>query len=153
MRALKIVLFVLALIPIATGALDIALGLEAPRLLGAALSPEDLRDPVLDSEIRFFGAFWFGVGPLILLCLSDLRRYAVVLRGVLALVFLAGVGRTLSMAHFGLPQSAIGTIFIVCATLSQVVGMPLLLIWLFRLGRATVADADLAESRASRHGP
>jgi hypothetical protein len=140
MRAFKIVVFVLALIPIVTGPLDIALGLEAPHLLGAALSPEDLRDPVLDSEIRFFGAFWFGVGPLILLCLWDLPRYAPMLRGLLAIVFLAGVGRTYSMAHLGLPSTAIGKIFVVCATLSQVVGMPLLLIWLFRLGRETPRD-------------
>jgi hypothetical protein len=135
MRAFKMVLFLLALIPILTGPLDWALGLQAPHLIGARLSVADARDPLLDSQIRFFGAIWFGVGLLLATCATDPRGRSLFLEGLFAVLFLAGIGRTLSIVQFGLPASPEGAAFVVVTTAVEIIGMPLLWLWLASLAR------------------
>ena len=66
MRAFRTLIWILALVPILTGPLDWSMGLQAPHLIGAQLSQQDFRDPLLNSQIRFFGAIWFGVGLLLM---------------------------------------------------------------------------------------
>jgi hypothetical protein len=51
-RALRLV----AWLPLLTGALNLALGLASLRVLGASSGVLTLKDAVLDSQIRFFGA-------------------------------------------------------------------------------------------------
>ncbi len=53
MRMFKTTLYLLAVIPLLTGTLDLALGLPGQRLIGARVSPEALSDPLLNSQIRF----------------------------------------------------------------------------------------------------
>jgi hypothetical protein len=65
MQAFEITLYLLALIPLCTGALNLGMGLRAQGLIGAQLSPEGFRDPLLNSQIRFYGAIWFGFGVLL----------------------------------------------------------------------------------------
>jgi hypothetical protein len=129
MRALKTVLYLLALVPFLTGALDLMLGLQAQGLIGAQLSPEGFRDPLLNSQIRYFGAIWFGFGVLLFVCLSDITKYSSLLRGLLCIVFLGGLGRVASLFQFGLPQSAQGAAFVVAVTGIEIVGIPILLWW------------------------
>ena len=119
----------LALIPLCTGALNLGMGLRAQGLIGAQLSPEGFRDPLLNSQIRFYGAIWFGFGVLLCVCLSDLNTYSSLLRGSLAIVFLGGVGRVASLFQFGLPTGTLGKAFVVAVTVIEIIGMPLLLWW------------------------
>jgi hypothetical protein len=133
MRAFRLIVFLLAVVPLITGPLDMLMGLHAPQLIGARLSAVDLRDPLLNSQIRFFGAIWFGVGLLMMMCLSDLRRHSSLLRATLGVVFLAGLGRTASILQFGLPANPEGAAFVVATTSIEIVGMPALLWWLGRL--------------------
>ena len=129
MRGFKITFYLLALIPLLTGALNLGLGLQAQGLIGAQLSPEGFRDPLLNSQIRFYGAIWFGFGVLLCVCLSDLNKYSWLLRGSLAIVFLGGVGRVASLVQFGFPTTTLGVSFVVAVTAIEIIGMPLLLWW------------------------
>jgi hypothetical protein len=123
-------------VPILTGPLDWSMGLQAPHLIGAQLSQQDFRDPLLNSQIRFFGAIWFGVGLLLILWLLDSARYAIILPGTLGMVFIAGIGRTASIVQFGLPANAQGMAFVIVTTTLEIVGMPLMLWWYWRLTRS-----------------
>jgi len=129
MRAFKAALYLLAVIPLLTGALDLVVGLRVQALIGAQLSPEGFRDPLLNSQIRFFGAIWFGFGVLLVVCLSDINRYSSLLRGSLAIVFLGGLGRVASLFQFGFPTGTQGVAFVVAATAIEIIGMPLMLWW------------------------
>lgn len=135
MRAYRIVLTLLALIPILTGPLDLALGLQAPRALGMALSPADLADPLLNSQIRFFGAVWFGVGLVMLVCARDLERHALVLKVIFASLVIAGMGRLAALFQFGLPRSAVGTAFVQVTTAVELILVPAMAFWLAWLAR------------------
>jgi Domain of unknown function (DUF4345) len=118
------VLRVLAAVPLLVGLLHMTLGVAADLQLGAALAPELLRDPVLDSQDRFQGAVFMGYGALLYLCLTDLRSYAAVFRIVSASIALGGVARLLSIALHGLPPPPVlGLIGV------EVVLVPLLLTW------------------------
>ncbi len=129
MSAFEIVLYLLATIPLFTGALNLAMGLPAQALIGARLSPEGFRDPLLNSQMRFYGTIWFGFGVLLCLCASDINAYSSLLRGSLAIVFLGGVGRVASLIQFGFPIGTLGTAFVVAVTAIEIIGMPLLLWW------------------------
>jgi hypothetical protein len=131
MRVFRLVVALLALVPILTGPLDWLLGLRAPQLIGAQLTPAAAAEPLLGSQIRFFGAIWFGVGPLMLICLTDLARYAWILRSVFAVIFLAGVGRLMSILELGLPVDLVGRVFVLATTAIELFGMPLLIWWSF----------------------
>lgn len=129
MRAFKTTLYLLALIPLFTGALNVVLGLQAQGLIGAQLSPEGFRDPLLNSQMRFYGAIWFGFGLLLCVCLSNIKIYSSLLRGSLAIVFLGGVGRIASLVQFGFPTEALSMAFVIAVTAIEIIGMPLLLWW------------------------
>ncbi len=64
-KILQSVLAVLGLIPILTGVLDLFLGASSLNVDGASLSSEVVSNIVLDSQIRFLGAIWFGFGIIL----------------------------------------------------------------------------------------
>jgi len=144
MGAFRAVLFVLAVIPLLTGALDLVLGLQAVALIGAQLSPEGFRDPLLNGQFRFLSAIWFGFGVLLLVCLSDINKYSSLLRGSLAIVFLGGVGRVASLIQFGFPTGTQGVAFVVAVAAIEIIGMPFLLWWHSRVAAKSqhVASAE-----------
>jgi len=129
MRAFKTVVLLLALIPLSTGLLDLFLGLQAPKSIGMALSDVDLRDPILNSQVRFFGAVWMGTGLLMLLSAARIERYALVLKVILIVLTVAGLGRLVSLQQFGLPATQIGVAFIFTTIILEIVVVPLLLLW------------------------
>ncbi len=129
MRAFKTILYLLAVIPLITGALNLGMGFRAQELIGAQLSPEGFLDPLLNSQMRFYGAIWFGYGVLLFVCLSDMDKYSSLLRGSLAIVFLGGLGRTASLVQFGMPAEALGTAFVIAVWMIEIIGVPLLLWW------------------------
>jgi len=129
----KTTLYLLTVIPLLTGALNLALGLPGQRLIGARVSSAALSDPLLNSQIRFFAAIWFGFGLVLLLCISDTRKYSVLLKGSFCVIFLGGVGRAVSLLQFGLPATPVGALFVVATVGIELVGMPLLLWWHWRV--------------------
>lgn len=132
MNAFRWAVRALALIALLTGAGDVIVGLAGQQMIGAALQ-EGYSDPLLNSQIRYLGAIWFGFGLLLWVCSAHLFRYAGILQGALWIVFLGGVGRVLSVIQFGFPPSDSGTGFVIFAIAIEIVAMPLLVLWLRRL--------------------
>lgn len=125
-RALQIATAALALIPILTGIITM-LGVSDP--LYASSSVPAL--PVLDSNLRFFGGLWFGLGLGLLWLVPRIESESVLYRVVWAGIFLGGIGRLLSMIMVGLPPLPF-----VGFTLLEVIGAPLFVYWQHRVAAA-----------------
>ena len=128
MRPLAIVLKLVAPLLLIVGALHLVLGLRADALLGARISAEVIADPALDSQNRFYGVAFTLYGVLLLLCSTNIPKYATVLRCVLWMFFSAGVARLVSIAIHGLPPP-----MIIALLIGEVVPPPLLASWLSRV--------------------
>ena len=128
MRSLAIVLKLVAPLLLIVGALHLVLGLRADALLGARISAEVIADPALDSQNRFYGVAFTLYGVLLLLCSTNIPKYATVLRCVLWMFFAAGVARLVSIAIHGLPPP-----MIIALLIGEVVPPPLLASWLSRV--------------------
>jgi hypothetical protein len=107
-----------------TGALDLVLGARVLSAAGAAVSAEALADPVLNSQVRFWGAIWFGCGVVLDVVGRDLHGHALWFRLLCGVLFLSGIGRAVSMLQFGLPSPPF-----IGATALELVGIPLWLWW------------------------
>lgn len=123
LRLLSVVIFVV-------GTLHLVLGVEADVLLGATLSTGTVADPTLDSQSRFYGVSFVLNGVLLLLCASDTRKYATVLRCVLWVFFAAGIARLLSIAIYGVPPPLVVVLLVI-----ELVVPPALVWWLSRVAR------------------
>lgn len=132
MDSFRLVVRGFAMLALVTGAADVAIGLSGQQMIGAALS-EGYTDPLLNSQVRYLGSIWFGFGALLWYCLNDVKRHAAILGGAFLIVFLGGLGRIASLAQFGFPPSESGTGFVVFAIAIEILGMPLLLLWLRRV--------------------
>ena len=107
------------------GLLHLTLGLGADILLGAKLPPEVVRDPVLDSQNRFYGTAFTIYGVLFALGASDLKRHSLVLQGCVWCFFAGGIARLVSMGVVGKPSS-----MVLALTASELLLPPLLALWL-----------------------
>jgi hypothetical protein len=123
-QTLQIVLGVLGLIPILTGGLDLIVGANALNLVGAAISPQVLENVVLDSQIRFLGSIWFGLGIVLYWLLPQIEKQTTLFRLLLGIIFLGGIGRLISAFLIGVPP-----IELIAATGLELIGMPLLILW------------------------
>jgi Domain of unknown function (DUF4345) len=128
MYKLKIVLRTLCVIPLATGVLDFFLGAGALAVVDTALPGEAMADPSLNSQLRFFGAIWFGFGLLLWHVAGDLKTHATWFRLMCFVLILSGIGRLISWVEFGTPA-----IPFVVATVIEVIVIPFMLFWHFRL--------------------
>lgn len=81
---------VLALIPILTGAITM-MGVHDP--LCAALDLPG--NPLLDSNLRFLGGVWLGLGLAAFWMVPRLRAQTVLFRVVWGAIFIGGLGRLL----------------------------------------------------------
>ena len=133
MKAFKTVVVIWALLPLLTGLMDIVVGPSAWRNIGVDLSDLGFEDSVLDSQIRFVGTVWFGYGILLLACLKDLQKYAAILQGAFFIVFIGGLARVLSILSVGMPGTSTGDGFIVFALVIELLAMPALMFWFYRL--------------------
>ena len=122
------VLRVFCVVPFLTGAADLWLGAKILTLSGVRMPEQVTRDAILNSEIRFWGAIWFGYGVALWWASFDLRGRADVLRILLGTLFLSGLGRALSAAQFGWPSS-----LLTGAMILEIVGSPALFVWHARL--------------------
>jgi hypothetical protein len=128
-RALKI-LGVLFLLPCI---LHLALGLGADAMLGAQVPKAAASDPGLDSQNRFYGVIFSLYGILLIVCASDLAKYATILRLLLWVFFAGGIARLVSIAAVGMPPAAVVVLLI-----TELVIPPLLLWGLQRELRSSV---------------
>ena len=125
MRLVKIITATLSAIALLTGAMDVIVGVQGQASIGVSAAAVPPFDPVLDSQIRFLGAVWLGLGAIQLLCLGDLRRYGPMLQLCFAIVLLGGAGRALSLVQVGHPATATGLIFVAVALVIELVLVPL----------------------------
>ena len=120
--------FVLRLIApafVLVGCLHLILGPDAEVMLGAQVSEQFLRDPVIDSQNRFYGVSFALYGILLFVCAMDLERYRLILQLVLWVFFAAGLARLVSLSVVGIPP---GMILLLLA--SELLLPPALLLWL-----------------------
>jgi hypothetical protein len=125
MRALTLLLKVVAPLFVLVGALHLALGVGADVLLGAKLPTEALSDAALDSQNRFYGVAFALYGVLLYLCATDLAKYATVLRCVLWVFFAAGLARLVSVATHGVPPPLVLALLV-----TEIALPPMLHLWL-----------------------
>lgn len=137
MKFVRITTVLLSLIALLTGAMDVIVGVAGQANIGVGTAAVAPFDPVLDSQVRFLGAVWLGLGAIQLVCLGDLRRYGLILQLCFAIVVLGGIGRALSLAQAGLPEDGVAPLFIAVALVIELVLVPLAWV-IFR--RATTAD-------------
>src|SRR5829696_95213 len=109
-----LILRLLALTVFLVGALHLALGVRADVLLGAKAPAATIADPTLDSQARFHGVSFAVYGVLLLLCASDVKRYAV------ALLF--------SAAIYGVPPSPVLVLLVI-----ELIVPPALVWWMSRV--------------------
>jgi len=130
MRLFALVLRFFALVIFLVGALHLVLGVGADVLLGAKVPAAAISDPALDSQDRFYGVSFTLSGVLLLLCASDIPRYATVLRCVLWVFFAAGIARLVSIAIYEFPPAPVVALLVV-----ELVVPPALVWWLSRVGQ------------------
>lgn len=139
MKFVKAITVLLSSLALLTGAMDVVIGVAGQANIGVGNAASVALDPVLDSQVRFLGAVWLGLGAIQLVCLGDLRRYSTILQLCFAIVILGGIGRALSLLQAGHPSSDIGTVFIAVALAIELMLVPL--VWLaFR--RAILAASE-----------
>ena len=100
-RALKIVLRLLCILPFGLGAADLFGGARFLATAGAVLSEESISDPILNNQIKFWGAIWLGWGVALWWVTNDLRSRSPMLRILLATLILSGLSRALSVLLYG----------------------------------------------------
>lgn len=122
----------LALIAIITGLGDLTLGAAMQKPLGLLLDAVAINEPLLNSQIRFLGAVWFGYGLGLWLALRSISRHSALILGLLAVLVVGGVGRVLALLVNGLPASVTAGGFILFALAIELVLAPVLMLWLSR---------------------
>jgi hypothetical protein len=102
MNALKLTIRVFCIVPFVTGAFDLIDGVRLMKSAGLPLI-DGIEHPVLDSQIKFWGAIWFGYGIILWRTSSRLRDDADLFRILYGILFLSGLGRLASALRLGLP--------------------------------------------------
>ncbi|NOT03880.1 MAG: DUF4345 domain-containing protein [Anaerolineales bacterium] len=122
-KLLQISLIILGLVPTITGALTM-MGINDPLFADLHLPHSAL----LDSDLRFLGGVWLGLGITVLATVSYLEKYFAVYRILWGMIFLGGIGRLISMFVIGLPP-----VPFIGFTVLEIVGAPIFLYWHYQL--------------------
>jgi hypothetical protein len=93
--------------------------------------------PLLDSNLRFFGGVWLGLGVAILWLVPSIEKQGVLFRVIWGAIFLGGIGRLLSMVFLGLPP-----IPFIGFTALEVIGAPLFIYWQYRVAQISVQSSS-----------
>ena len=102
MQSLKVAVRALCVIPFLTGVADIVDGAGLLTLAGAQLGPA-AGDPVLNSQIGFWGAIWLGFGVILWRASSHLRDEADLFRVLCGILLFSGLVRLGAAMVHGLP--------------------------------------------------
>lgn len=127
LRRLQITTALLGAVPVATGLLTM-LGLGDP-LYAAMNLPQDA---TLDSNLRFFGGVWLGLGLTVWWLVPRVATQTALFRAIWLMIFLGGMGRLASLLVAGVPMLPF-----VGFTLLEIVGAPLFIWWQNRLRNVT----------------
>jgi hypothetical protein len=131
-RILQVILAIIGLIALITGALGIVAGMATDfgDFYGVSVSPHIEGNIILDSNLRYFSGLWLGVGLILFWMIPSIERQKLVFRLVAGMIFIGGVGRVISILSFGVPSP----LFIAFVVLELL--FPLLIIWQNRLSQA-----------------
>ncbi|KWV60604.1 hypothetical protein AS156_28250 [Bradyrhizobium macuxiense] len=126
-RPLQIVTALLALVPVLTGLITM-LGVHDPLYASADIPAL----PVLDSNLRFFGGTWLGLGLAMLWLVPRIESQTVLFRVIWGAIFLGGIGRLLSILLVGAPPLPF-----IGFTALELIGAPLFVYWQHRVAIAS----------------
>lgn len=119
---------------IAVSLLHLCLGMQADAMLGVPVTAAMADDPSFDAQNRFYGVTFSLMGIVLLLASTDIKRYAPMFNATLAVLFAAGIARSISYAKTGEPAPALVAILI-----ADLVLPPLLYFWGTALARRNLA--------------
>ena len=137
-KLLQIATVILGFVPLLTGALGLT-GVDDPLYIADNVT----RSVVLDTNLRFFGGLWFGLGLAVMWIQRDIERHSVAFRILWIMIFVGGLGRALSMVALGMPPP-----LFIGLTVLELVGAPIFIVWQSRVAEA--ARRAAAESRGPR---
>ena len=130
-RPLQIATAILACVPALTGLLAMT-GVNDP-LYGALQLPHDA---TLDSNLRFYGGVWLGLGLAAFWLVPRIERETVLFRFLWLMIFAGGIGRLLSLVLTGMPFPPF-----IGFTMLEVIGAPLFVWWQTRVAQAAAVPA------------
>lgn len=119
LRQLQITTALLGMVPVLTGLISM-MGLSDP--LYATLNLP--RDATLDSNMRFLGGVWLGLGLSVWWLVPRIATETTLFRAAWLMIFLGGVGRLASLLLVGPPLLPF-----VGFTVLEIVGAPLFVWW------------------------
>ena len=97
-RGLRRTLYVVAIVPIVTGALTMLLGADSVPSPGEPSAN-------LESELRFYSVWWIGAGVFLLWLAPRVEERTLELRAFCALLFLSGFSRVLAALDTDWPST------------------------------------------------
>jgi hypothetical protein len=101
-RGLQIALTVLGVVAVVFGCHGVVTGVAGVR--GSGADDDTSPSPNVDSEIRFFAAWYAGVGLLLLQSARAPESHGRLIRGVCGVLLMAACGRVLSIRAVGRPS-------------------------------------------------
>ena len=102
MRALKWAIRVLCILAFVTGIIDMFAGVRL-LIAGGGRLASVADDPVLNSQVAFWGAIWFGFGVVLWWTSANLRIEVSLFRILCAVTALSGLARMVAAFAYGLP--------------------------------------------------
>ena len=124
-RGLQIVMVLLGAIPVVTGTIGM-FGVSDPLYASAGIPA----NAVLDSNLRFFGGVWLGLGLSLYWIIPNIEKQTLVFRVLWGMIFLGGVGRLASMLFLAPPPLPF-----IGFTILEIIGAPFFIWWQARLPR------------------
>ena len=112
MRGLKPAIRGLCLLAFATGAIDMVVGVRL-LIAGGGRLADVASDPVLNSQIGFWGAIWFGFGVVLWRASAHLRDEVELFRILCGIVALSGFARLGAAITYGLPGAVLTAAMVV----------------------------------------
>src|SRR6202166_411229 len=122
---LQIAMVLLAAIPVLTGIIAM-FGLSDPLYASAGIPS----NAMLDSNLRFFGGIWLGLGLSLYLLIPNIEKQTLLFRVLWGMIFLGGIGRLASMLFLALPPLPF-----IGFTVLEIVGAPFFIWWQARLAK------------------
>ena len=102
MQGLKLAIRVLCILAFVTGVVDMFAGVHL-LIIGGGRLESVANDPVLNSQVGFWGAIWFGFGIILWRTNTNLQAEASLFRILCGITALSGIARLGSAFVYGLP--------------------------------------------------
>lgn len=122
-KLLQISLVILGLVPTITGVM-MMMGIYDPLFADLNLP----RSALLDSDLRFLGGVWLGLGLTVLATVKDIEKHFALYRVLWLMIFIGGIGRLISMFIIGWPP-----VPFIGFTVLEIVGAPIFIHWHYQV--------------------